>query len=477
LSAGLVLTAARRTAAKSAPLLLPTATKDITPFKVDVPQAALDDLKERLAKTRWPERETVGDWSQGVPLQKAQALVAYWRDKYDLRRFEARINAFPQYRTQIDGVGIHFIHLRSPQQNALPIILTHGWPGSVVEFMEVIGPLSDPTRYGGRAEDAFHVVVPSLPGFAFSDKPVETGWDVNRIARAWATLMPRLGYDRWVAQGGDWGAGVTHALAHQRPQGLIAAHVNWQFVFPEKLPDNPTPAERRAIDRASWFANDQSGYFREHATRPQTIGYPLADSAAGQALWIYEKFQAWTDNHGNPEDGSRSTRCSTTSASTGSPTPPHRRPASTGRTPARDSEASLPEAGSNCQWRRRSFRTRYSARRRPGPKHYGRTCFIGMNSTKAAISPRSSSQSSSPRSCERPSGHGEVKPGHVDGEFLPLICVAPHTRGVSRRAVLICPLDDSSRGRAVVHCTSGRAGVSREHHLGARWDPVRRSAR
>src|SRR6266850_4410905 len=302
LSAGLVLTAARRTAAKAAPLSLPTATKDIIPFKVDVPQAALDDLKERLAKTRWPERETVGDWSQGVPLQKAQALVAYWRDKYDWRRFEARINAFPQYRTQIDGVGIHFIHMRSPQQNALPIILTHGWPGSVVEFMEVIGPLSDPTRYGGRAEDAFHVVVPSLPGFAFSDKPAETGWEVNRIARAWATLMQRLGYDRWVAQGGDWGAGVTHALAKQRPQGLVAAHVNWQFVFPEKLPENPTPAERKAIDRAAWFSNDQAGYFREHATRPQTIGYPLADSPAGQALWIYEKFQAWTDNHGNPED-------------------------------------------------------------------------------------------------------------------------------------------------------------------------------
>ena len=283
-------------------LVLPAATKDVTPFKVHVPQAALDDLKRRLASTRWPDRETVGDWSQGVPLQKAQALVAYWRDKYDWRRFEARINAFSQYRTQIDGVGIHFIHVRSPQQNALPIILTHGWPGSVVEFMEVIGPLSNPTRYGGRAEDAFHVVVPSLPGFGFSDKPVETGWDVNRIAHAWATLMPRLGYNRWVAQGGDWGAGVTHALAHQRPPGLIAAHVNWQFVFPEKLPENPTPAEQRAIDGASRFANDWSGYFREQATRPQTIGYPLADSAAGQALWIYEKFQAWTDNHGNPED-------------------------------------------------------------------------------------------------------------------------------------------------------------------------------
>jgi len=302
LAAGLVPSRAQESAKKAPLLVFPAATKDVTPFTVHVPRAALDDLKRRLASTRWPERETVGDWSQGVPLHKAQALIAYWGDKYDWRRFEARLNAFPQYRTQIDGLGIHFIHVRSPHRNALPIILTHGWPGSVVEFMEIIGPLSDPTRYGGRAEGAFHVVVPSLPGFAFSDKPMETGWDVNRIARAWATMMQRLGYDRWVAQGGDWGAGVTHALAHQRPQGLIAAHVNWQFVFPEKLPDNPTPAERRAIDRAAWFANDQSGYFREHATRPQTIGYPLADSAAGQALWIYEKFQVWTDNHGNPED-------------------------------------------------------------------------------------------------------------------------------------------------------------------------------
>ena len=282
--------------------VLPPATTSLSPFKVSVPQSAIDDLRHRLASTRWPERETVVDWSQGVPLQKAQALIAYWRDKYDWRRFETRINAFPQYRTQIDGLSIHFIHVRSPQKNALPIILTHGWPGSVVEFMEVIGPLSDPTRYGGRAEDAFHVVVPSLPGFAFSDKPAETGWDVNRIARAWATLMPRLGYERWVAQGGDWGAGVTHALAHQRPPGLIAAHVNWQFVFPEKLPEHPTPAEQKAIDRAALFGNDQSGYFREQGTRPQTIGYPLTDSAAGQALWIYEKFQSWTDNHGNPED-------------------------------------------------------------------------------------------------------------------------------------------------------------------------------
>jgi epoxide hydrolase len=195
-SPGFVPISGEGSATAAAQIVHPTTTEEVTPFKVHVPQAALNDLKKRLANARWPERETVGDWSQGVPLQKAQALIAYWRDKYDWRRFEARINAFPQYRTQIDGVGIHFIHVRSPHQNALPIILTHGWPGSVVEFMEVIGPLSDPTRYGGRAEEAFHVVVPSLPGFGFSDKPVETGWDVNRIARAWATLMPRLGYER-----------------------------------------------------------------------------------------------------------------------------------------------------------------------------------------------------------------------------------------------------------------------------------------
>jgi epoxide hydrolase len=288
--------------AQAGAVKLPKASDAVEPFSFSVPQSAIDDLKRRLEFTRWPERETVGDWSQGVPLEKARALIAYWRDGYDVRKFEARVNAFPQYRTSIDGLGLHFIHVQSPHPNALPIIITHGWPGSFVEFMEIIRPLSDPTRFGGRAEDAFHVVVPSLPGFAFSDKPTETGWDLNRIARAWATLMQRLGYNRWVAQGGDWGSGVTHALAHQRPQGLIAAHVNWQFVFPAKLPEHPTPAERRAIDRASWFGSDQSGYFREQGTRPQTIGSALADSAAGQALWIYEKFQAWTDNHGNPED-------------------------------------------------------------------------------------------------------------------------------------------------------------------------------
>jgi pimeloyl-ACP methyl ester carboxylesterase len=302
LSAGLLPMSVQATAGSASPVVLPPATADVVPFKVHVPQAALEDLKKRLGDTRWPEKEPVTDWSQGVPLAKARALIEYWRDRYDWRRFEARANSFPHFRTRIDGLGIHFIHARSSHPNAMPIIFTHGWPGSFVEFLEVIGPLTEPTRFGGNADHAFHVVIPSLPGFAFSDKPSETGWEVERIAKAWVTLMRRLGYERWVAQGGDWGSGVTHALAHLRPPGLIAAHVNWPFVFPPKMPENPTPAEKRAFERAAWFQGEQSGYFREQATRPQTIGYAVADSAAGQALWIYEKFQAWTDNRGNPED-------------------------------------------------------------------------------------------------------------------------------------------------------------------------------
>jgi len=288
--------------AEVSPIVVPPATDAVSPFSISLAQAAIDDLKRRLASTRYTERETVGDWTHGVPLDKARSLIEYWRDRYDWRRFEARANSFPHFRTRIDGIGIHFIHARSSHANALPIIFTHGWPGSFVEFLDIIGPLTEPTRFGGSADDAFHVVVPSLPGFAFSDKPSETGWDVERIAKAWATLMEHLGYQRWVAQGGDWGSGVTHTLAHLRPPGLIAAHVNWPFVFPPKQPENPAPAEKRAFERAAWFLGEQSGYFREQSTRPQTIGYAVADSAAGQALWIYEKFQAWTDNHGNPED-------------------------------------------------------------------------------------------------------------------------------------------------------------------------------
>jgi pimeloyl-ACP methyl ester carboxylesterase len=283
-------------------LPLAPASNAITPFRVAVPQVAIDDLKLRLRMTRLPDRETVGDWSQGVPLAKAKALVSYWRDRYDWRRFERQLNAYPQFRTEIDGLGIHFIHVKSKHANALPMILTHGWPGSIVEFLKAIGPLTDPTAHGGRAEDAFHVVIPSQPGFGFSDKPKETGWNVIRTAKAWGVLMKRLGYTRWVAQGGDWGAGVTHALGLVRPEGLVAAHVNWQFVIPENTPATLSADEKRAMDGVNSFTGDQAGYFKEQATRPQTIGYALADSPSGQATWIYEKFQAWTDNHGNPED-------------------------------------------------------------------------------------------------------------------------------------------------------------------------------
>jgi epoxide hydrolase len=278
------------------------ASATIAPFHVAVPQAALDDLKRRLDAARWSERETEESWSQGVPLDRLQRLVDYWRTAYDWRRFEAQINAFPQFRTGIDGLGIHFLHVRSRHENALPIVLTHGWPGSVIEFLKVIGPLTDPTAHGGRAEDAFHVVVPSLPGYGFSDKPSAAGWDAVRIARAWAELMRGLGYTRWVAQGGDWGAVVTNMLALQKPAGLVAIHLNLPLATPANLQtEGASPAELEAIAALKQFLTDGSGYHHQQSTRPQTVGYALSDSPVGLAAWIYEKFQAWTDNTGDPE--------------------------------------------------------------------------------------------------------------------------------------------------------------------------------
>jgi len=278
------------------------ATLAITPFSYRAPASALDDLKRRLAQTRWPDPETVADWAQGVPLKKMKALVEYWRTGYDWRQCETRLNGFAQYRTEIDGLDIHFVHIRSQQANALPLIITHGWPGSVIEFFKIIGPLTDPTAHGGRAEDAFHVVAPSLPGFAFSGKPAERGWDAARIARAWGELMRRLGYTRYVAQGGDWGSFVTTTLAQQRPAGLAGIHLNMPFVFPDPIPTaRLSAAEQRAVDAFRRFQTDGFGYFLQQSTRPQTVGYALADSPAGQAAWIYEKFHAWTDSNGDPE--------------------------------------------------------------------------------------------------------------------------------------------------------------------------------
>ena len=262
----------------------------------------LDDLKQRLARTRWPERETVSDGSQGVPLAKMHVLVDYWRSGYNWRRCEAALGRIPQFRTTLHGLGIHFIHVRSKHPNALPIVMTHGWPGSIIEFMEVVAPLTDPTAHGGRAEDAFHFVAPSLPGFGFSDKPSARGWNADRIAKAWGELMGRLGYTRYVAQGGDWGTFVTMRMAQLHVPGLAAIHITMPQVIPDKLPEKLTAQQQRAIDAQKRFETDQFGYFALQATRPQTIGYPLADSPAGQAAWIYEKFHAWTDNKGNPED-------------------------------------------------------------------------------------------------------------------------------------------------------------------------------
>jgi pimeloyl-ACP methyl ester carboxylesterase len=279
-------------------------SKAIVPFRVAIPQDAIDDLHRRLVAARWPDRETVDDWSQGVPLDRAQELLVRWRDTYDWRAFESRINAFPQFRTRIDGLGIHFLHVRSAHANALPIILTHGWPGSVVEFLNTIQPLVDPQAHGGSELDAFHVIVPSLPGHGFSDRPTETGWDRFRTARAWGELMARLGYDHWVAQGGDWGATITHVLAQQKPHGLVAAHVNWQLVVPVEPPANMTGEEREVyadIQRHADSRGKLAGYFRKQSTRPQTIGYALLDSPVAQANWIYEKLHDWTDHDADSE--------------------------------------------------------------------------------------------------------------------------------------------------------------------------------
>src|SRR6266403_2200985 len=304
LSAGLVPISVDASADKAAQTVLPTATEDVTPFEVHEPQAALDDLKKRLANARWPDKEPVTDWSQGVPLAKAQALVEYWRTRYDWRRVESTLNGLPQFRTHIDGLGIYYIHGRSKHENALPIILTHGWPGSIIEFLQVIGPLVDPTAHGGKADEAFHVGVPSLPGFGFSDKPTEAGWRLPRIANAWAALMARLGYSRYVAQGGDWGAGVTSWMPKQREPRLAAIHLNLPILFP---PPPPPPAGYTAVEQAALaqlvkYGSDGSGYASIQGTRPQTLGYGLADSPIGQAMWIYEKFQAWSDNKGDPAE-------------------------------------------------------------------------------------------------------------------------------------------------------------------------------
>ncbi|NBW77037.1 MAG: epoxide hydrolase [Sphingomonadaceae bacterium] len=270
------------------------------PFILDVPQQELDDLKARIDLTRWPEQEPVSDWSQGTPLAVLQELIAYWRNDYDWRRCEARLNALGQFITEIDGLDIHFLHVRSARADAMPLVMTHGWPGSVIEFMGVIEDLTNPAD---PEAPAFHLVMPSLPGYGFSGKPTVTGWGVEKIGRAWGELMSRLGYDKWFAQGGDWGSVVTTAIGVQQVPGCIGIHLNMPIARPtEEDLANPSPAELKALGALKHYQDWDSGYSKQQSTRPQTVGYGLVDSPAGLAGWILEKIWAWTDNQGSPWD-------------------------------------------------------------------------------------------------------------------------------------------------------------------------------
>jgi pimeloyl-ACP methyl ester carboxylesterase len=262
---------------------------EIRPFHIEIPEEQLDDLRRRLGATRWPSRELVPDRSQGVQLAAIQELARYWESDYDWRKAEAKLNALPQFTTEIDGVEIHFIHVRSEHEDALPLVMTHGWPGSVIELLETVGPLTDPTAHGGRAEDAFHLVLPSLPGYGFSGEPAEVGWGPGRVAHAWAELMSRLGYTRYVAQGGDVGASVTDAMGRQAPEGLIGIHVNLLVTVlgGGPMPEN-SDEERAAIEATNTFRQSGFGYFLEQATRPQTIGYALLDSPVSLAAWMLD---------------------------------------------------------------------------------------------------------------------------------------------------------------------------------------------
>ena len=276
---------------------------EIRKFQLEVTDAALDDLKKRLSMTRWPNKETPEDWSQGIPLGYMKELCNYWQHEYDWRAREERFNRFPQFITEIDGVDIHFIHLSSAHENARPLIITHGWPGSVVEFHKVIEPLADPTAYGGSTEDAFHVVVPSLPGYGFSGKPEVTGWGIEKIADVWGALMARLGYDHYFAQGGDWGAMVTTHIGLQDKEHCDAIHLNMPVVIPDPTTmAELTPSEQASLMSMKFYQDWDSGYSKQQSTRPQTVGYGLVDSPSGQAAWIIEKFYQWTDCNGHPEN-------------------------------------------------------------------------------------------------------------------------------------------------------------------------------
>jgi pimeloyl-ACP methyl ester carboxylesterase len=275
---------------------------EVTRFHLDVPEAELADLRERLLRTRWPERETVDDWSQGVPLNYVQELCRYWAEAYDWRATEARLNAIPQFRTTIAGLDIHFLHVRSRHPDALPLVMTHGWPGSIIEFLKVIDPLVNPTEHGGAAGDAFHVVCPSLPGYGFSAKPTRPGWTVQRIATAWIELMARLGYERYGAEGHDWGNSITTSIGQRDPAHVVGIHVIPPIAAPDPSTfDELTETEQSSLADLQDAGEFESGYSAEQSTKPQTVGYALSDSPAGLCAWIVEKFWSWADHDGDLE--------------------------------------------------------------------------------------------------------------------------------------------------------------------------------
>ena len=274
---------------------------EIRPYTINVADEEIEKLKSRLEISRFPEKETTGDWSQGVPLAYMKNMTDYWLKKYDFKRLETRLNRYENLITEIDGVDIHFMHIKSSNANAKPLLLTHGWPGSIVEFLKVIEGLTEPQSVGGSADDAFHLVIPSLPGFGFSGKPASTGWGVDKIATAWVTLMGRLGYDSYFAQGGDWGALVTSWVA-RHDKNCKGIHLNMVVVPPDSNATDLTDIEKKALEGWQYYQDWDSGYSKQQSTRPQSIGYGLVDSPVGLAAWIIEKYWAWTDSNGDPEN-------------------------------------------------------------------------------------------------------------------------------------------------------------------------------
>ena len=275
----------------------------VRPFKLDIPESEIDELRSRLTSARWPDSETVEDWSQGVPLNYHREFCDYWANDYDWYRTQDRLNRYSQFKTQIEDLDIHFLHIRSSHDDAMPIIITHGWPGSIIEFHKILEPLAEPTRHGGSARDAFHVICPSLPGYGFSGKPVSTGWGVEKIAAAWDTLMLHIGYESYLAQGGDWGSAVTTAIGMQNKGHCRAIHINMPNAGATKAArENPDAADKAAIAGAMLYQQWDSGYSKQQSTRPQTLGYSLSDSPVGQSAWILEKFYQWTDCNGHPEN-------------------------------------------------------------------------------------------------------------------------------------------------------------------------------